>query len=102
MALPDIVYEESAKLVFEYWEREAAAVRIARGQPGEVLLWGDLDEQWKKKWRDVIANVVDMTARVMLADMHAAMSTQEDDLTSIRTRAILRYSLDQFQYDPRG
>lgn len=96
------ISEHAAKMVFDFWEREAAAIRRRRGEDDTPIAWSDLAPEWREKWTSVIGMVVDMATEVAMTDAYVTLAREDHDFASLRARAISSYAQKELGIDVRA
>lgn len=89
MALPPGLCEEAAKMIFDFWEMNAA--RTHRRAP---LAWTQLQPIHQTMWVEITHIVIDMAYHILLRDLHRFLDQSNGDMGAAFARALQRYARD--------
>lgn len=87
MALPPGLVEESARILFEFWEREAEKQGHRR-----ATQWEKLPPQFQVAWLGITRVVLEMSTKVLLNDIDTYLDSSNGDMGAAFSRAVRRYA----------
>lgn len=87
MKLPPGVAEETARILFDFWETNAAnAERRERRQ------WETVSPQHRMMWVQISRVVLEMYTSILLTDVHKFLNQSNGDMGAAFARALRRYA----------
>lgn len=87
MTLPPGLSEEAARIIFEFWERNAEAERGHK-----PLLWEELPPRYQILWIGIARIVLEMAVTVLLSDIHRFFEDSNGDMGAAFAKALRRYA----------
>ena len=95
MDLPPLLVEEVARLIFDFWEREAA-----RANPKQkIIRWDQLGLRYQTKWTEITRIGLEMFTTVMLSDIHRFLRASNGDMGEAFASALRRYARTVLNYE---
>lgn len=88
MVLPPGLCEEAARIIFDYWERNA---QTERGTP--PIAWEALAHRYQVMWISITRLALEMAIMVVLSDQHRFLDDPANgDMGAAYARAAARYA----------
>jgi hypothetical protein len=90
MRLPPVLITEACKIIFEYWERQAAAQAQVR-----PFRWEELTPEYQSKWRAIVSVALEMGITVILNDAMHVLDQSNGDMGAAYAKALRRYKRER-------
>lgn len=92
MALPPGLVEEAARILYEFWEREAEKAQARKAIPWELT-----QPRYQVAWISITRVVLQMSVSVLLNDLNHFLDTSNGDMGAAFSRALQRYAATVLQ-----